>query len=210
MGTGNDFARGLGIPVDVRQALDALRAEGARRIDLIRCRTPQIPGAERYAINAVAGGLGGRIGDRLTPELSRRWGRLSYVRAGLGELATAMPRRLVLSIDGSRFETGCIMLVIANGRYAGGAIDFAPDADPGDGTLDVVAVTAMPRLALMRAAFRILRGRVTGTGGVITRSGRSIAVESGPSFWFNLDGETWAAGAARFDVVPGAVDVVVP
>jgi diacylglycerol kinase (ATP) len=169
-----------------------------------------MPGVERYAINAVAGGLGGRIGDRMTPELSRRWGRLAYVRAGLGELATARPTRLVLSIDGSRFETSCIMLVIANGRFAGGAIDFAPAADPGDGTLDAVAITAMPRLSLMRAALRILRGRVTGTGGVITRSGRSIEVEAGPSFWFNLDGETWAAGAARFDVVPGAVDVIVP
>lgn len=210
MGTGNDFARGLGIPLDVREALEMLSSFNSRPVDLIRCRSPQVPGSERYSINAVVGGIGGRIGDRMTPELSRRWGRLSYVRAGAMELLTGRPSHVVVSIDDNQFCLDCLMLIVANGRYAGGAIDFAPAADPGDGVLDVTVVTAMPTLALLRAAARILRGRVENTGGVLNRVGRSIEVEAGPSFWFNIDGETWVAGAARFDVMPGALDVIVP
>jgi YegS/Rv2252/BmrU family lipid kinase len=209
MGTGNDFARGLGIPLDVREALDALSSPRSRPIDLIRCRSPQIPGGESYSINAVVGGLGGRIGDRMTPELSKRWGRLSYLRAGAGELFTGRSCPVVVSIDGNRFSMDCLMLVVANGRFAGGAIDFAPAADPGDGELNAVAVTAMPKLALLRAATRILRGRVEETPGVLVRTGREIEIEAGPSFWFNLDGETWVAGSARFDVMPGVLEVVV-
>ena len=209
MGTGNDFARGIGIPLDVGEALDALSSSRSRSIDLIRCRSPQIPGGERYSINAVVGGLGGRIGDRMTPELSQRWGSLSYLRAGAAELLKGKSHPIVASIDGRRLEMRCLMLVIANGRFAGGAIDFAPAADPGDGELNVIAVTAMPKAALLRAAVRILRGRVEETKGVIVRAGRSIEVEAGHSFWFNLDGETWIAGAARFDVMPAALDVVI-
>lgn len=209
MGTGNDFARGVGIPLDVREALDALSSERFRSIDLIRCRSPQLPGCDYYSINAVVGGIGGRIGDRMTPELSQRWGRLSYVRAGAAELLTGRPSPIAISISGHRFEIDCLMLVIANGRFAGGAIDFAPGADPGDGVLDALAIQAMPKPALLRAAARILRGRVAGTRGVIVRAGQSISVEAGPSFWFNLDGETWIAGSARFDVMPAALEVVV-
>jgi len=42
------------------------------------------------------------------------------------------------------------------------------------------------------------------------RSAQSIEVDAGPTFWFNLDGETWVAGAALFDVLPRALNVVVP
>ena len=209
-GTGNDFARGLGLPLQVSSAIETLASPRVRSVDLIRCRSPQIPGGERLCLNAVVGGLGGRIGDALTERMSRRWGRFAYLRAGLGELLSGAALPVDLSIDGQRFSLDCLMLVLANGRFAGGAIPFAPAADPSDGRVDVVAIPGMSRLALLKTAARVLRGRHDGTRGLIVRTGSSVHVEADPSFWFNLDGETWVAGTARFDVIPRALDVVVP
>lgn len=210
IGTGNDFARGLGLPLDVSSAIAGLASGQVVTVDVIRCRSPQIPGGQRLSVNAVVGGLAGRISDTVTPAMSRRWGRFAYLRAGLGELLTGAPTPIDLHIDGQRFSIDCLMLVLANGRFAGGAIPFAPAADPSDGRVDVVAITRMARPALLRAAVRVLRGRHDGTRGLIVRTGRSVRVEAGPSFWFNLDGETWTAGSAHFDVLPRALAVVVP
>lgn len=210
IGTGNDFARGLGIPLDTARAIDCLASPRVRSIDLIRCRAAQVPGGERLSLNAAVGGIAGRIGDAMTSKISRRWGRFAYLRVGIAELLTGIPSPIVLRIDGKQFSLDCLMLVVANGRFAGGAIPFAPAADPSDGRLDVVAIPGMPRISLLRTAVRVLRGRHDGTHGLIIRSGRSVEIAAGPSFWFNLDGETWVAGAARFDVVPLALEVVVP
>lgn len=210
IGTGNDFARGLGIPLDLRLAIDGLGSQRVRTVDMIRCRSPHVPGGERLTLNSVVGGIGGRIGDVITEQLSRRWGRLVYVRVGIVELLTGAPSPVILRIDGQRFSLDCLMLVVANGRFAGGAIPFAPSADPSDGNLNIVAVAGMSRFARLRVAVRVLRGRHDGTRGLIIRTGQSIEVDAGSSFWFNLDGETWVAGPARFDVMPGALDVVVP
>ncbi len=210
IGTGNDFARGLDIPLDVFLAIDGLASERVRTVDLIRCRSPQVPGGECLTLNSVVGGIGGRIGEAITARLSRRWGRFVYLRVGVAELLAAGPSPVILRIDGQRFSFDCLMLVVANGRFAGGAIPFAPSADPSDGLLNVVAITNMSRFARVRAAVRVLRERHDGTRGLIMRTGQSIEVDTGSSFWYNLDGETWVAGPARFDVMPGALDVVVP
>lgn len=210
IGTGNDFARGLEIPLDISLAIEILSSPRIRTIDLIRCRSPQVPGGERLALNAAVGGIGGRISDAMTIRISRRWGRFAYLRVGAAELFTGAASPIVLRIDGQGFSLDCFMVVVANGRLAGGAIPFAPAADPSDGRLDIVAIPRMSRLSLLRVALRVVRGRHDGTHGLIMRTGRSVQIDAGPSFWFNLDGETWVAGAARFDVIPQALRVVVP
>jgi diacylglycerol kinase (ATP) len=146
----------------------------------------------------------------MTRKISRRWGRFAYLRAGARELITGTPSPVLLRIDGQRFAFDCLMLVVANGRLAGGAIPFAPEADPSDGRLDIVAITRMSKLSLLFTAVRVLRGRHDGTRGLIMRTGKSVEVDADSSFWFNLDGETWVAGAARFDAVPQALDIVIP
>lgn len=210
IGTGNDFARGLGIPLDISLAIDNLSSPRVRTVDLIRCRSPQLPSSERLCLNAVVGGIGGRISDAMTNKISRRWGRFAYLRAGAPELITGAASPVLLRIDGQRFSFDCLMLVVANGRFAGGAIPFAPAADPSDGRLDIVAIAKVSKFSLLNVMIRVLRGRHEGMHGLIMRTGRSVEVDAGSSFWFNLDGETWVAGAARFDVVPQALDVVVP
>lgn len=212
LGTGNDFARHLGAPRDPAKVLDAARkalAVGRRsRIDLIACSSPQLPGERRYALNAVVGGLGGKIADVLTPRLRRRWGRFAYLRAALPELLRCRAHSIVLHVDGRRFELDVLLLVVAGGRFAGGGIPFAPTADPTDGRMDVVAVgrPSLPRLPA--TALRVLRGRRDPKDDVLEIGGHRVALEAGSDFWMNLDGETWTAGSASFEIVPSALELL--
>lgn len=214
LGTGNDFARHLRMPRDPLEALDALRealAAGRRRwVDLIACASPQLPGERRYALNAVVGGLGGQVADALTPTRRRRWGRFAYLRSAIPELLRCRSHSIVLHVDGRRFELEILMLVVAGGTFAGGGIPFAPKADPGDGRIDVVAVgrPALPRLPA--TVVRVLRGRHEDADEVLYLDGRHLAVEAGSDFWMNLDGESWVAGSASFEIVPRALEVLLP
>ena len=51
------------------------------------------------------------------------------------------------------------MIAVANGRYFGGGMMIAPDAVLDDGQLDVIIVSAMSRLTLMRKIPKIYSGR---------------------------------------------------
>lgn len=214
IGTGNDFARELGMPRDPLEALaaarDALAAGRRTPVDLIACASPQLPGEPRYALNAVVGGLGGKVADALTPALRRRWGRFAYLRAAVPELLRCQARAIVLHVDGRRFEMEALMLAIAGGRFAGGGIPFAPKADPGDGRIDVVVIGRPPLPQLPATVLRVLRGRHREADEVLEVTGRRVAVDAGSDFWMNLDGESWAAGSAAFDIVPHALEVLRP
>ncbi len=208
VGTGNDLARSLGIPSDLEGAVRVLRDGVGGPVDAIVADAPGTAGG--FAWNAVVGGFGGRISDRMSGELKRRWRSLAYLRAAVQELVALRPHRLGLEIDGTAHEADALMLVLANGRYAGGSIPFAPGAVPDDGCLDVVLVSDVARRELVSLGPRILLGRHLGAPGVRHWRARRVVVAAGPEFWTNLDGETWVAGDASFAVRPSALRFVRP
>lgn len=214
IGTGNDFARHLGIPRDPLKALRAARASAlagrTRAADLIRCASRAEPDRSSWALNAIVGGLGGRVGDGLDDRRRRRWGRLAYLRVVIDELGRLRAHPVRLTVDEREYEVEALMVVVAGGRYAGGGIPFVPDADPFDGRLDVVVILQTPGILLPSTLVRVLRGRHAGSDSVLMLDGRRVEIGADAQFWMNLDGETWTAGSAVFEVVPGAFPLLLP
>lgn len=214
IGLGNDFARHVGISRDplkaLRAALDSAASGRTRPADLIRCVSPLEPDRPQWALNAVVGGLAGRIDDALDAGRRRRWGRLAYLRAAIDELQRLDPQSIRLTVDGREFELDAVMLVVAGGRYAGGGIPLVPDADPFDGRLDVVVILRTPGVLVPSTLLRVLRGRHVGSDNVVTLSGHRVAMKAGGDFWMNRDGETWTAGSAVLEIVPGAFPLLLP
>ncbi len=102
------------------------------------------------------------------------------------------------------------MLVIANGRYAGGGIPFSPEGRIDDGWLDVVTIRNVSIASLAALVPRVLAGRHLDHPGVGHTRARSVLVEADPGFWFNVDGETWLGGTASFDLRPLALPFIRP
>jgi diacylglycerol kinase (ATP) len=205
LGTGNDFARSLGLPRAVEDNVDILISRKARPIDLVRVKSNRI----RYFVNVSAGGFSGIVDEKLTPAIKHAWGPLAYLRSA----AAALPKlhgyrtRLVFD-DEEPLSIELYNVVIGNGRFVAGGLPIAPDADLSDGLLDVVLIPKRtgPEVALLAA--EILLARHLSSNSIIFRRARKVAVRSRPGMWFNVDGEVVGNAPAVFQVAPRALNFV--
>ncbi len=209
-GTGNDLAWCLGLPSGIEDA--AAVATGGRAATLDLVKATGLAGSEepRFLVNAAVAGFGGRIGDTMTAGFRRRFRRIAYPLAALGQVRDLRPHALHLEVDGRGIDTRALMVVLANGEYAGGRIRFAPGASTGDGMLDLVIVHAVSPWRLATLVPRVLSGRHAGTAGISMYRGANVRIHAEDDMWINLDGDTWQSGPAGFQVLPAALRVAVP
>lgn len=205
LGTGNDFARTLGIPTDLDQCLDLLLAGHTRAIDLVKVTSDRV----RYFVNVSAGGFSGLVDEKLTPEMKSTWGPLAYVRsaaAALPELRAYLTR--IALDDNETISESLYNVIIGNGCYVAGGIPVAPEALPDDGLLDLVLIPELPVAVLALLAPQMLLGSHLSSKSIIYRRASRISVSSKPGMWFNVDGELVGNEPALFEVLPGALQFV--
>ncbi|MEA2288702.1 MAG: hypothetical protein QOD55_699 [Solirubrobacteraceae bacterium] len=202
-GTANDFARAMGLPLDLEEAC-ALAARGARErtIDVLRA-------GDRPFLNAAGVGLSVIAAHRARP-LKGRLGPLAYavgaVRAGL----TAGPLRCRVTADGGQVFAGEAWQVIVAGTGAFGGGSELQEADPADRLVDVAVLEAGPRVALLRRAWGMRNGGLVDQPGVHHARGRLVELELPPRTPFNVDGEVCEVSPMRFCAKDERVRVVVP
>jgi diacylglycerol kinase (ATP) len=209
LGTGNDFARTLALPIDDPAAALALAAEpeAARPLDLIRVTSPE---GALWAVNVCAGGFSGEVDEILSPELKAKWGPLAYLIGAVQALPELKDYDTRLGWDDAPDErVDAFNVVVANGRTAGGGKPAAPRANPEDGLLDVVIVLRSSALDIARLAAKVFAGDYLEDGQVIHRCVRRLTVASRPGMWFNVDGELHTKEPVTFEAVPRALRVVV-
>lgn len=208
LGTGNDLARTLAVPLDPGEAL-ALIGHGQRRVlDLIHVCPTESDAC--YAINVAAGGFTADMRERLDDGLKQRWGPLAYALAGLETIPDATAYNVRLRRDDGLLDRMTLhSLVVASARTAGGGQPAAPMANPEDGWLDVVAVRKASAGALAALAARAVVGDYLQSELVDTWRVRRLAVEAAPPMRFTVDGEMKAETPVTFEVVPLALRVVV-
>jgi len=207
LGTGNDFARTLGIPTDIDQCLELLLARHTRAIDLVRVTSDRT----RYFVNVSAGGFSGLLNEKLTPELKKSWGPLAYLRCAAATLPELRAYRTQIALDDKEtLSESLYNVIIGNGRYVAGGIPVAPEASPDDGLLDLVLIPERPVADLAILAPQMLTGHHLSSGSIIYRRAARISVNSKPGMWFNVDGELVGNEPAVFQVLPRALQFIVP
>lgn len=206
LGTGNDFARTLGLPISLEENIDILRARKTRAIDIVRVHSDRA----RYFVNVAAGGFSGIVRRKMTPAIKKTWGPLAYIRGAAAALSKlhAYKTRIVLD-DTEEFSTVVYNVVVANGRFAAGGLPIAPDADPADALLDVVLIPKLSAAELALLAAEIILGKHFSSSTVIFRRARKVSVRSRPGMWFNVDGELVGSVPAMFQILPRALRFMV-
>jgi diacylglycerol kinase (ATP) len=207
LGTGNDFARSIGMPVDLEEAIEVIRAGDTREVDLVRVTSDEV----RYFVNVSAGGFSGLVNEKLTPEMKQTWGPLAYLRGAAAALPELRAYRTTLAFDNAE----SIMLelynvVVANGRYVAGGRLIAPDAEIDDGLLDVVLIPQRPAGEIALVIAQIALGTHFSSDSVIHRRARKLTVNSKPGMWFNVDGELVGNEPATFEILPRALRFIAP
>lgn len=203
-GTGNDLARGAGIPGSVTEAVEALVRGKSRRIDLSRLTTPS---GTCYVGAVVSSGYDARV-NRATNDIRLRLGALSYGYIALRELAAFSPLHYRLTIDGVEREVSAMMVAIANTGLFGGGMRIAPDADPTDGLLDVTIIHEASRRKLLRLLPSVYTGKFI-TNPVVERLRAKVVRFEGDDMFVMGDGEELGAVPATVAIEPGVLNLIV-
>lgn len=207
LGTGNDFARTIGIPTDLEAALEVIRSGETRAVDLVRVTSDEV----RYFVNVSAGGFSGLVDEKLTPEMKKTWGPLAYLRSAAAALPELRAYRTTLAFDNTdSLVLDLYNVVVANGRYVAGGRLIAPEASIDDGLLDIILIQkrSAPELALLAA--QVALGTHLSSDAIVFRRAAKLTVNSKPGMWFNVDGELVGNEPARFEILPRALHFIVP
>jgi len=206
LGTGNDLARAIGLPLDPEQAARLVLEGEPGPMDLL------VDDAGGVVVNAVHLGVGAdaaQAAGRLKPRL----GLLAYPLGALAAGVRASGWRLRVEVDGVVLADGhrrSLMVGIGNGPGIGGGTRLLPDALPHDGLLDVLVSYATGPFARVRYGAALAAGTHLTDRDVRSARGRSVTVR-GEAVGVNADGELGEEVTARtWTVDPGAWSLVRP
>ena len=175
LGTGNDFARGTQIPLDVEEAARVVAAGQVRDVDLI------LDDRDQPVVNNVHLGIGADA-SRYGARWKKRVGRVGYP-IGLLQAAFARPYRLRVTVDDEVVADGehhVLEVSIGNGATVGGGLALNPGADPDDGRLDVLVARASGPWRRVTYGIDLFRGRHPQHRDVIHRQATRVEISGEP------------------------------
>jgi diacylglycerol kinase (ATP) len=195
-GTGNDFARTLGLPEDPAEAAAAVAAGRPRSFDVSRASGG---GVSRLFVNACMGGFPVAVNEAIDEDTKRLLGPLAFWVGGAK--AAARLERSVVTLNGAEVPE-CVAAGVGNGRTCGGGIEVWPGADPSDGVLNACALGAPNAAGAVQLLLKVKGGKHEGLDGVVTGAGPRLEIDADPPIEFNVDGELpGLRSPATFEVV---------
>jgi len=214
-GTGGDFRKTFKLPTEIVDAAAVIAANERTKIDVGRLEYTTMAGAPatRMFVNIASFGVSGVV-DRLVNESGKKLGRLSFMLATARATWSYKNQRVQLVLDGKdRVEATINTVAVANGRYFGGGMMVAPNAEPDDGQFDVVAIGDLGFSELVTSGRRLFKGTHLAMDKVTVRRARVIEAEGidpGSVIELDVDGENPGKLPARFELVPAALWMIVP
>lgn len=211
LGTGNDWARSVGMPLDAGEAMQWLAGQpnAAARTDVLELNSEQ---GLTWALNSINGGIASQVRAELDAEQKARWGALSFAIAGLGIAVSQglKPWQLSFQLDDAPVERvdSVVSLVVSNGRYVGGGFQLAPEADVEDGYFELVIVSGENPMRLFEVALRAKLGTELGDEQLRQQRGRKLQISAPEDFAFTVDGEHYAARNVTIELRRAALPFV--
>ncbi len=212
-GTGCDFSRTLGHSDSTRKEVRRLLEGQPRPVDVAVAQMGENP---IYYLNSASLGLGGFTLSRL-----QAWHRrylpkaLSYMVPGAEAFLTYKGVNLRVTAANEELYSGSSFgVMVYNGRFSGGGMQWAPQARLDDGLLDVVVKKRIPVAQGPRALFHLFTGHIDRDDAILYRQAREVQVElldadaGATPAPMELDGELHAATSVKFLVEKQAIEVL--
>jgi len=206
LGTGNDFARGVGIPLDIEEAAQLVLDGTVREVDLI------VDCLGEIVVNNVHIGVGAEA-SRNADRWKERLGRAGYFLGAVMAAVNPPFVRLRVEVDGeviTDIDQPVLQVAIGNGARVGGGAPLTPEAHPRDGKMDVLVSYAVGLPARIGYAARLGQGRQHERSDVTYVRGTQVTV-SGQGFYCSADGELFGPERNRgWHLEPGAFSMSLP
>jgi YegS/Rv2252/BmrU family lipid kinase len=203
LGTANDFARTMGIPQDLRAAIEVISR--GRTIDV------DLGTANGHAFFNVASiGFSADLAASLTQDAKKRWGKLGYAIVAAQLLAKSQLFTADLDHDGKVETLKTLQVSVGNGRFYGGGMSVHADATATDGMLDFYSLEVDHWWRLLGLLPAIRRGTHGNWHDVRAFSTKALTIRTSRPRPVNLDGELKTQTPVEFAIFEKAIKVFVP
>ncbi|MFN2589143.1 MAG: diacylglycerol kinase family protein [Actinomycetota bacterium] len=206
-GTGNDFARALGL--DRKDPMAAARLLGSphvRSIDAVRLTTPQ---RNCFYVNIGSAGFDSEV-NAYANGLRFVKGTASYVIGVLVMLRRFRPGQFRVAIDGDSRDVAGMLIAVGNAVSYGGGMKVTPGALLDDGLLDVCVLRAVSKFEFLKTFPKVFSGRHVTHPAVQMLRGTRVEVSAEREMQVFADGDHIGTLPATFELLPAALSVVVP
>lgn len=206
LGTGNDFARGVHLPLDPVLAADVIVAGRATDVDVL------VDDEGGIVVNVVHVGVGADAGMEARP-WKARFGKAGYLVGAVVAAVKSKGHYLRVVADDTVLADGkkkVLQVGIGNGDRVGGGTELTPDADPTDGVADVLVSFAAGNFARLLYGVHLKRGTHDDQHNVRTARATTVTV-SGQPFCCDTDGELAGPMTSRtWRLLPAAFTMMLP
>ncbi len=209
-GTGGDFIRSAGIPHDYVQACGCLANGRFRTVDvgIVEYHKQGKP-MQRYFMNTAGIGFDAAV-VAITEKTSKRLGgTIPYLLGFLRTILTYRNKPVTFHLGDTSETKRVVSVMVANGNYAGGGMKFAPTAKLDDGLLDMLVISDMSKLELIKAFPSVYKGTHIYHPKVKLQQTDRVLVESVEKLPVYADGELLGEGPVVFSLVPEKLQIVV-
>ncbi|MBQ8600106.1 MAG: diacylglycerol kinase family lipid kinase [Clostridia bacterium] len=204
-GTGNDFLKSLGVPIEPIAALEHILDAEVRTIDVGKV-------GDKLFANECGAGFDVTVLDHAFKARRYIKGPLSYLWGVISAIFTHKSRSMAISADGKEvFRGDCLVFSVANGKYIGGGIPIAPEADPTNGKLELTVIADCSRPRMCSYLPGLLAGKIlTFKHTVVHCRADTVQVKTltrNSTLRVNVDGEISDMERCDFAVLPAALPI---
>jgi YegS/Rv2252/BmrU family lipid kinase len=212
MGTGCDLARVIDLKKDLKSIIRIWEEGSIVVCDIVEAKYTGWNGQResRYFINMADIGLGSETVIRVNRNSKVLGGFLSFLTGAVGTIINYKNRYVTVTVDGTSIYSGPSSLVaVANGKYFGGSMMIAPNAEINDGLLDIIVLKDFKKFELICNLPRVYKGAHLNHLNVNSYKGKEVLIESSEEVFLEMDGETTGRADATFRIIPSDMRILV-
>jgi YegS/Rv2252/BmrU family lipid kinase len=201
-GVGNDFARGLGLPLDLSEACRVIAQGSPRKVDVGQVN-------DRYFLSVAVLGFGAEVNRRANQFRRFRVNAL-YTCLTIATAFSFKPLTFTVTYDGRERRCYSWMIAVGNTWSSARGMALVPAARPDDGILDACIINGMGKWELLYTFPRVFKGRHIYSTGIDTIRGKELTISSDRPCEIYADGERIGELPVVLKAVPQALRVMMP
>lgn len=206
-GTGNDYARSLGLPLSPVEVLPASLESNPTLLDVFELKGK--PAFWRFGVNMLAGGNTGQYTKQLTDDMKQQWGAFCFLRGAIGVLQNLEVFPVEVQFDDEPPQQfNALNIFVANGRCAGAGLSVAPNAALNDGLLDAVVVLDGTAVQLADLALTYVVGDPREHELILARPVRRFSIRAEKPMAWAVDGQEFSASELTVTIHPARLPVI--
>lgn len=202
LGTVNDLARALQIPLDVEQAIEQFDSERFKSIDIGKVN-------DHYFVNVVAVGTIPQAVNNVAVEQKTKFGKLAYVFSGISELMNNTCYEFEISIDNHSLTIQSSLILVGLTNSIGGLEHLLPEAKVNDGYLHIAYLKDQQLIDTIKAVPQLLGGITSSSNNLEYCTAKMITIKSHKNndLISNVDGDEGDLLPLNIQILPNYISI---